>query len=266
VGGCGHDEPAGSAPPGPTPPVDQADGARAGDTPATEDAVPQDAGTAALEPSLVAIFRLIEQQQTDAARAALAAYQREHADDGQAEFLVGLSFHREKRYGLARPHFAAAVELAPRFHPAYHFYGWCLYYLGELDEARGAFERHLEYVPAEGDSHFALGLIDLEADRLDAAERRFREAIRLQAGNPRRLADVAKAHARLGDVYVRRNDLEQAKAELIEATRLYPDHYTAHFKLYRVLTRLGEEEAAQEALSDYREVKARIRPDRGFPE
>ena len=121
-------------------------------------------------------------------------------------------------------------------------------------------------MPAEGDSHFALGLIDLDGDRLDAAERRFREAIRLQSGNPRRRADVAKAHARLGDVYVRRNDLELAKAELIEATRLYRDHYTAHFKLYRVLTRLGETAAADAALRDYRAVKQRVRPDRGFPE
>ena len=131
VGGCGHDEPAGSTAPRPPPASSQALQERPGDVPATHDTSPSDVGVAALKPPLVAIFRLIEQHQTDTARAALGAYQYKHPDDGQAEFLVGLSFHREKRYGLARPHFGRAVELAPGFHPAYHFQGWCLYYLGE---------------------------------------------------------------------------------------------------------------------------------------
>ncbi len=116
MGGCGHDEPAGSVAPGPRPAVSQADQAPPGDAPATHDTSPSDVGTAALQPPLVAIFRLIEQHQTDPARAALGAYQYEHPDDGQAEFLVGLSFHRRPRpmrpCATTAPSSSASVPIA----------------------------------------------------------------------------------------------------------------------------------------------------------
>ncbi len=196
----------------------------------------------------------------------LTAYLESNPPDGKAEFLLGLSYHREKRYGMARAHFDRGVDLSPEYHPAHHFRGWCLYYLGEMEAARRSFEEHLRYVPGEGDSHFAIGLIDLDADRLDEAERRFREAIDLQAARPRRVGDVAKAHARLADVYVRRERLAEAKSHLLTATAMYPDHYSAFFKLYRVLTRLGETQAAERALADYRISKQRVRPEPGPPE
>ncbi len=234
-------------------------------------AAPADGGAApapraTLSPELSSLFRLIGQGRTDRARPRLLTYLALDPQDGKAEFLLGLTYHREKRYSLARPHFDRAVDLSPEYHPAHHFRGWCLFYLGDMEAARRSFEEHLRYVPDEGDSHFALGLIDLDADRLDDAQRRFGEAIELQAANPRRVRDVAKAHARLADVYVRRDRLEEAKSHLLTATGMYPDHYSAYFKLYRVLTRLGETEAAERALADYRISKARVRPEPGHPE
>ncbi len=121
-------------------------------------------------------------------------------------------------------------------------------------------------MPDEGDSIFGLGLVALEADRLDEAERRFRRAIEVQAPDPRRRKEVAKAHARLGDVYLRRDELEAARAELDTAVRLWPQHYTAFFKLSRVLTRLGEQAAAEEAYRLYRHYQAQAEPPRGVPE
>jgi tetratricopeptide (TPR) repeat protein len=220
----------------------------------------------ALGPELAAVAKLIQQRQTDAARLRLAPYLQQHPEDGRAAFLMGLSYHREKRYALARPRFERAVELAPDYHPAFHFLGWCLYYMGETVAAREAFEQHLVRLPTEGDSHFAIGLIDLDDDRLEAAERRFRRAIELQADNPRRRKDVSKAHARLGDVYVRRDDLEAARAELEVATELWPQHYTAFYKLSRVLNRLGEMEAAQRAYRQYQYWERQAEQRRGIPE
>ena len=227
---------------------------------------PPGAPPPALGPQLTAVAKLIGQQQTEAARDRLTPYLQQHAEDGRAEFLMGLSYHREKRYTQARPRFERAVELAPDYHPAYHFLGWCLYYLGELSPARAAFERHLDWMPNEGDSHFGLGLIDLDEDRLDAAEQRFRRAIELQADDPRDRRDVSKAHARLADVYIRRDEVEAARAELEIATELWPQHYTAFYKLSRVLNRLGETEAAQQAFRQYQYWESRAEQRRGVPE
>ena len=224
-----------------------------------------DAPRATLDPDLAPIFALISQNQLDPARDRVTDYLQQNPQTGQAEFLLGLTYHREKRYALARPHFAKATEFSPQFHPTYHFYGWCLYYLGETEQARTAFQEHLRLAPTEGDSHFALGLLAMDADQLDEAERRFRQAIDLQSDNPSRQKDVAKAHARLGDLYIRREQLAQAKTHLQTATSLWPKHYAAYYKLHLVLNRLGEPEAAEEAFQQYRLWQQRAEQRRGLP-
>ncbi len=247
-----------AGPTGGEPPRDTEDGA-------PPDRATADAATATLDPDLAPIFALISQEQLGPARDQVTDYLQQNPQTGQAQFLLGLTYHREKRYALARPHFAKAAELSPQFHPTYHFYGWCLYYLGETEQARTAFREHLRLAPTEGDSHFALGLLAMDADQLDEAERRFRKAIELQADNPRRRRDVAKAHARLGDLYIRRERLELAKGHLLDATNLWPEHYAAYYKLHLVLNRLGEPEAAEKAFQQYRLWQQRAEQRRGLP-
>jgi Tfp pilus assembly protein PilF len=247
-----------AGPTGGEPPRDTEDGA-------PPDRATADAATATLDPDLAPIFDLISQEQLGPARDRVTDYLQQNPQTGQAQFLLGLTYHREKRYALARPHFAKATEFSPQFHPTYHFYGWCLYYLGETERARTAFREHVRLAPTEGDSHFALGLLAMDADQLDEAERRFRKAIELQADNPMRRRDVAKAHARLGDLYIRRERLELAKGHLLDATTLWPQHYAAYYKLHLVLNRLGEPEAAQEAFQQYRLWQERAEQRRGLP-
>lgn len=217
--------------------------------------------TARIRPELAPIRNLIAQNNNTSARLHLQSHLAQDPDDAEALFLFALSFHRELRYGQARPHFERAIELRPHFHPAYHFYGWCLYYLGELDAAREAFEQHLDMAPPEGDSHFALGVIALDEGNLSEAELRFTTALDLLDEDPQRPADRSRAHARLGEVYERQGKLEEAREQLVKATTLFPDHYEAEFMLYRVLTRLGEDEAAQAALKRHEETKQRLRPE-----
>ncbi len=253
AGGCGDGTGPGTAPP------TEATGTEV--APSTGEKAPIPLG-----PELQAAAGLIGRQQTDSARARLQPFIEAHPDDGQAAFLLGLTYHREKRYALARPWFESAAAPAPDYHPTYHFHGWCLYYLGDMQGARAAFDRHLAFLPGEGDSHFALGLIALDDDRLDDARQRFSRAIELQQNHPRRAREVSKAHARLADVHIRRDELEAARDELRFATALWPQHYTAFYKLSRVLNRLGENKAADEAFRLYRKWEARAEKPRGVPE
>jgi tetratricopeptide (TPR) repeat protein len=223
-------------------------------------------GSDRIRSELQPVYGLIASHKTPEARTALETYRAEHPDDAHAEFLLGLSFHREKRYALARPYFERAVELDHGFHPTWHFLGWCCYYLGDRPAARQAFLEHLAYMPDEGDSTFALGMIALDENRLDDAERRFRTSIAVQADNPRRRREVAKAHARLGDVLLQRDDLQGALVELETAVRLWPQHYVAFFKLSRVHRRLGNDAAADEALRLHKQYQKLAEPPRGVPE
>ncbi|MCI0629033.1 MAG: tetratricopeptide repeat protein [Phycisphaerales bacterium] len=220
-----------------------------------------------LNPELLGAFTLISERKTDDARAALEHYMSQHPSDGQAVFLYGLSFHREQRYGQALPHYEKALELAPNYYRPHHFRGWALYYLGDLETSRASFDAFLRAEPDEPDSLFALGLIDLDEDNLDAAEARFRRSIEvLTWKGGRDVKGLSKAHTRLGEVYERQDQLEKAKQELVRATDLFPNAYEAYYKLYRVLMRLGETEQAQTVQQLYLASKERVRPGTSFPE
>ena len=220
-----------------------------------------------LNPELTSYFRLIEQRQTGAARVRLKKFIKLQPNDGKAVFLFGLSYHREQKYGSAIPWYEKALELSPEYYLTRHFQGWALYYLGELDLARDAFNEFLKHQPDEPDSNYALGLISLDEDNLEEAETRLKRAIELGEAKQRQdPKDLSKAHARLGEVYERQDKLQDAKAELTKSAELYPDHYEAMYKLYRVLVRLGETEESKRVHQLYLETKERIRPGTSFPE
>jgi tetratricopeptide (TPR) repeat protein len=262
VAGCGSGGDAGDDPTSdPAPQAAAAVGAAVG-------AAVQPRTTTVLRPELAEFYRLIEQRRSGPARVRLRKHLNLNPNDGQAEFLFGLSYHREKRYALARPYLESAMRNEPGYALTPYFAGWGLYYLGEPDAARSMFERHLEHQPDEGDSHFALGLIALDEDDLDDADRRFRRALELHGDLPGREKDRSKAHALLGDVAIRRGEWERAREELLIATESYrdPDHYAAYYKLYRVLLRLGDADAAEAAQAKFLQTRQRLYPRTSFPE
>jgi tetratricopeptide (TPR) repeat protein len=183
------------------------------------------------------------------------------ARKGQAEFMIGLSYHRPRLFGEARPHFARAIELEPGYFATYYFYGYCLFNLGRLEEADRTFATYLEHKPNVADALFGRGLVALEADRVDDAQRWIQNAIEIcekkrQAGDKSAdlRKDMARYESRLSDVYLRRDDLPRAKQALETAVELWPDFFETWSKLHRVLLRLGETAAAEKALAKYQEL------------
>jgi len=86
-------------------------------------------------------------------------------------------------------------------------------------------------------SENAIAGVHLEASRFDAAERHYRESIRM---DPK----WAESHLGLANVFVARRDLENAVAEYRIALDIYPDHPVAHFQLGILLLNFGQSERA----------------------
>jgi tetratricopeptide (TPR) repeat protein len=212
----------------------------------------------ALDATLKPIFDSIQRGETGRSRLALTGYMNSHPQDGQAVFLNGLTYHREKSYALARKHFDRAIEMSPEYYATYYFNGWAAYYLGQLSEARNLFHANLAFQPENGDTHFALGLIALDLNEREEARKRFEKAIELHTGQPRRQPELAKSRARLGEVLALEGDLARAREELEAATKLNPRAYEAWYQLSRVLTRLGEDDAAAVALRRHEEEERRF--------
>ncbi len=191
------------------------------------------------------------------ARAILGAVLVDHPGSSQARFLVAFSWHRQKHYEKARRGFEEILNsraVFPGSENILHFHGWALYHLGRLREAEVAFSRHAEMAPAVAATWFGLGLIALEDGRLAEAESFLLKARDLQGRSSQRKIEFAKTVARLGEVYELQGRLELARSRFEEATRTWPRHYNAHYKLSRVLLRLGEREAAQAALKLHQEI------------
>ncbi|MAT80538.1 MAG: hypothetical protein CMJ29_02700 [Phycisphaerae bacterium] len=231
--------------------------------PAASDGVspPQIIETPPLDETLTAHFKLIENKRTGPARVRLRQWLNEHPDDSRGEFLMGLSHHRDRRYARALSWLQEATRHQPIYPPAWHFLGWTHYYLGNHEPARQAFQTHLEMNPDEGDSHFGLGLLAMEAWQLDAAEDHFRQAIDLQISLPNRIKGVSKAKARLSEVLQLRDQNNAEAIRLLrESVELYPDHYEAWYRLSQLLEKQGMEDDASKALKSFEEARQRVRP------
>jgi tetratricopeptide (TPR) repeat protein len=202
---------------------------------------------------------LIDAGQYAAARARLEPIVDQHPGWARASLLLAWTYYGENRFEAARPLFAQALAADPQEIAVRPLYGWSLYSLGELDDAEAMFESLLQLEPDYTAAHYALGLIHLDRDEVDLARERFATTVRLAS----RQADppmAGRAHARLGDLAVRLDDLATAKRELELAVELFPDEVDALFKLSRVLQRLGDQEGAERARERFEEVKARVRP------
>ncbi|MFT5284572.1 MAG: tetratricopeptide (TPR) repeat protein [Planctomycetota bacterium] len=189
---------------------------------------------------------------------------KDHPEHGYARLLLGLSLHKQLLYERAIPEFEAAIRGGASFEKydaTWHFLGWALYNTGRLKLARAAFEKHLLAVPTEGDSHFALGLIDADEGNDVAALIRFQRSIDLntsavESGNQGRVADVAKAHARIADIHLARDQIVEAVLQLERCVTIWPAHYSAWFKLHRAHTQLGNDELAASSMKQHDHWKA----------
>ncbi|MFM7135349.1 MAG: tetratricopeptide repeat protein, partial [Planctomycetota bacterium] len=126
------------------------------------------------DPRIAIVQRLVQGGDYEAAASVCRTVLAEKPNCDRATMLLGVALSKSKRYEDARSKLEAARDSAqdyPERRHANHFLGWACYHLGDLEAARKAFEAHLAAVPGEPDSTFGLGLVALDEDRLDDAQK-----------------------------------------------------------------------------------------------
>lgn len=256
IGACGDRSPSSVDPP-PTGTPATAPSPRAAEPVAAPPASPPLEG----DPRWSVVQRMLGTGSFAEAEVVLATWSAERPDDARLRFLLGLAIQKQRRYDRARELLESSIagdaDFPERKH-ADHFIGWCLYYLGEPEASAARFRRHLERVPDEPDSTFALGLIALDAGDLDEAERRLSRAIELQSGADASPRDLAKALARLGDVRGQRDLHAEAEELYMRSLAKYPNSVEVWEKLARVRDRLGKEPEAAIARVEAGRARARL--------
>lgn len=238
------------------PPPGQAAGGPSGFSPKLATQVPD---------RLSVVRRLLRDGQFAAAIPVAQAAVAAAPEDLRARFFLGLCLHKAKRYGEALPLLESVASApAPGFPEAphaVHYLGWCRYYLGDLPGARAAFQAHANAFPNYDDSHFGLGLVAFDEDRIAEAEQSFRRALELLGEQQGAARERAKNLARLGDVLLRQDRLPEAEQSYRRAVELHEDHYEAWAKLARLLDRLGRTDEAAAARARQAMVMARLGKD-----
>lgn len=218
-----------------------------------------DPSTQKLDAGLAAAWRASKASQWNEARELVGAYKGAHP--GQAEFVIGLTYHRQMLYAPAAEHFLRALQLEPGFLETYFYAGHALFNLGRLDEARAAFAVYARWQPDEPSVPFGQGLVEIEADHPDLAEKFLQRAIdlatkkRAASPDPRSIdADLGRYYARLGDVYVRRDDNQRARDAFEQAAKLRDDMTEIWSKLALARERSGDAAGAAAARARYDEL------------
>jgi Tfp pilus assembly protein PilF len=131
---------------------------------------------------------------------------------------------------------------------------------GRLDAARPEFEQALRYAPDYVEAHNNLGVALEGAGRLSEALAEFRRALQLRPADAAARANLAGAHARLGNVWLSQNQPGRAAEEFAESLQIEPENFAVHNNFGIALSRLGR---LAEAIAHY-ETALRLQPD--YPE
>lgn len=210
--------------------------------------------------NLAIAAQLVRSGQFIDAEIVLRSILAEKADCARAEFLLGVAVMKQKKYAQARTILESSLARNQDFaerKQVDHFLGWSCYYVGDLEASKRFFQSHLGANPTADDSYFGLGVIAIDEDRAGDAELALERAIELIGQHPARSRDRAKALARLGDVALRRERMQDALALYEEAAQLWPDHYEVWGKLARVYDATGRAIDAENARSQQQSAMAR---------
>ncbi|MEY3027154.1 MAG: Tetratricopeptide repeat [Planctomycetota bacterium] len=202
------------------------------------------------DPRLDIAIRMLSRGAFDAAALTAGTVAAERPEVDRARAVRGIALNKLKQYEEARRELEAALaskQAFPERRHVPHFLGWCCYHLGELEDARKAFEEHLVSTPDEPDSLFGLALVAMGEDRLDDADEAFAKALAGFTREPAKPIDQARVLTRMADLALRRDRVEEAEVLLARAVKASPVLHETWSKVARVKDRLGKTAEADAA-------------------
>ncbi len=142
-----------------------------------------------------------------------------------------------ERYGLVVDQLRRAIDIHPEIPGAYYQLGLAHWHLRDLDEARRAFLRELEFDPPDAYSLYYLGRIELSDGNTAEAVGCFERVLSV--------GTILDVRARLASGYLRMGRVAEAVELLEETVGKWPEKGETHYLLGQAYRRQGRDSEAR---------------------
>lgn len=173
-----------------------------------------------------------------------------------AHMALGQAYAVREDYGKAIAEFSKALELDATVPEGHYYLGLALLRRAQFPEAAAEFRREIEGNPQHAKAQYHLGLALASLGQTDDAIRQFSAATRLDPS-------YGDAYYELGKARLKQGKVAEGVASLEKAAQLEADKSYIQYQLSQAYLKAGQNEAAQEALVRYRELKAHERGAQG---
>lgn len=144
--------------------------------------------------------------------------------------------------------FCQAIEMNPKYSPAYNNLGLVLRTTHRFGEAEACFRRAIELNPDDSYAYNNLGLVLIDLGYMDKAEVCFQRAIELSPGQ-------AEFYSNLGTVLEEQSYIIEAKAAYCQAIKLDPYYSEAYYNMGGILRLTKELDEAEGSLRKALELR-----------
>jgi tetratricopeptide (TPR) repeat protein len=196
----------------------------------------------------------LKTQQPDKARAAFAQMFSAAPDSAMAHLMLAKMMVRQRMEERSVPEIQKALELDPRLPMAHFLLGEIYLYQTNPQRALEEFKKELEINPTVWLVYWRLGDAYTRLEKYDEAEKVLKEAVWLNES-------FTGSYLLLGEVELKKGNLELGAGFLERALKLDPQNDYAHYSLARAYQQMGRTEDANRHFEITRSLRAEKKTD-----